>query len=217
MAPAPRQAPRRARRHDPDRRERIVEAALGVLATDGVAGITHRAIGTAADIPLGSITYHFATLGDVVQSAFDAHVTKLATRFESRLASCETSDEVVECLVAAITDDLAANPNELAVTYELYGDAVRTPETKRLTQRWMTLAQDALAQHFDRATARLLDVVVEGLMVHMSIARQQISKEEVRALLAITAQAGRATHESDTGIGVRVDPDQKFVKPEPSS
>lgn len=210
-------APRRTRRHDPNRRERIVEAALQVLARDGVAGITHRAIGAAADVPLGSITYHFATLGDVVQAAFDVHVTKLATRFESRLASCDTAEGVVECIVAAITDDLAANPNELAVTYELYGDAVRTAQTKRLTQRWMTLAEDALAQHFDRATARLLDVVVEGLMVHMSIAQQQVSKEEVRALLAITAQAGQTTHQSDTGIGVLVDSDRRFVKQEPTT
>lgn len=210
-------APRRARRHDPNRRERIVDAALQVLARDGVAGITHRAIGAAADVPLGSITYHFATLGDVVQAAFDVHVTKLATRFESRLASCDTAEGVVECIVAAITDDLAANPNELAVTYELYGDAVRTAQTKRLTQRWMTLAEDALAQHFDRATARLLDVVVEGLMVHMSIAQQQVSKEEVRALLAITAQAGQTTHQSGTGIGVLVDSDRRFVKQEPTT
>ena len=183
-------APRRARRHDPDRKERIVESALTVLARDGVAGITHRAIGEEADVPLGSITYHFATLDDIVQLAFQTHVEKLATRFEERMASCEPGSDLIECLVAAITDDLAANPNELAVTFELYGDAVRRGATKRLTQQWMERAQDALAQHFDRATAHLLDVMVEGLMVHMSIAQQPISKDAVRALLTTAANAG---------------------------
>ncbi len=182
--------PRRARRHDPNRKERIVEAALLVLARDGVAGITHRAIGAAADVPLGSITYHFATLDDIIALAFQTHVDRLASRFEDRLAACESGPEVIECIVSAITDDLAAHPNELAVTYELYGDTVRRPDNKRLTQQWMVRAEDALAQHFDRATARLVDVVVEGLMVHLSIAQQPISKQEVRALLTTAVSAG---------------------------
>jgi TetR/AcrR family transcriptional regulator, regulator of biofilm formation and stress response len=184
-------APRRVRRHDPDRKERIVASALEVLARDGVAGITHRGIGKAADVPLGSITYHFATLDDIVQHAFEIHVDKLASRFEERLASCQDGDDLIECITSAITDDLAAHPNELAVTYELYGDAVRRPQTRRLTQRWMERAEDALADHFDRATARLVDVVVEGLMVHMSIAQQPISKDEVRNLLAMAASGAR--------------------------
>ncbi|AQT80184.1 hypothetical protein B1R94_14325 [Mycolicibacterium litorale] len=209
MAPAP----RRARRHDPDRRQRIVDAALQVLATDGVAGITHRAIGTVADVPLGSITYHFANLADIVDVAFETHVARLAERFGARLAGCESADDVIECIVEAVTDDLAAHPNELAVTYELYGDAVRRAQTKRVTQDWMGLAEEALAQHFPRPTARLLDVVVEGLMVHMSIAQQQISKDEVRALLTIAAHAGQSAYQSGTDLGVEVDIDHKFVKP----
>ena len=183
-------APRRARRHDPDRKERIVESALAVLARDGVAGITHRAIGEAADVPLGSITYHFKTLDDIVQLAFRTHVDKLATRFENRLAACDSKSDLIECVALAITDDLAANPNELAVTFELYGDAVRRADTKRITQEWMERAEDALAHHFDRATARLIDVVVEGLMVHMSIAQQPISRDAVRALLITAANPG---------------------------
>ena len=60
-----------------------MESALSVPARDGVAGITHRAIGKAADVPLGSITYHFATLDDIVKLAFQTHVDRLATRFEA--------------------------------------------------------------------------------------------------------------------------------------
>lgn len=205
------QATRRTRRHDPNRRQRIVDAALEVLATDGVAGITHRAIGAAADVPLGSITYHFANLADIVDVAFETHVARLADRFAARLTSCDSPDDVIECIVAAVTDDLAAHPNELAITYELYGDAVRRARTKKVTQHWMGLAEEALAQHFPRPTARLLDVVIEGLMVHMSIAQQQISKGEVRALLTIAAHAGQAAYESGTDLGVEVDADNRFV------
>ena len=100
-------------------------SALEVLARDGVAGITHRAIATAADVPLGSITYHFGTLDDIVHRAFEVHVDKLASRFEARLASCPDGKDIIDCIASAVTDDFAAHPDELAVTYELYGDAVR--------------------------------------------------------------------------------------------
>ncbi|MBI5341494.1 MAG: TetR family transcriptional regulator [Mycolicibacterium rufum] len=169
-----------------------MESALTVLARAGVAGITHRAIAEAADVPLGSITYHFATLDDIVHLAFKTHVERLATRFEDRLSACEPGEDLIECIVLAVTDDLAAHPEELAVTYELYGDAVRRSVTKRITQEWMERAEDALAQHFDRATARLLDVVIEGVMVHMSIAQQPIPTDAVRALLTTAANAGTA-------------------------
>ncbi|WP_431232506.1 TetR/AcrR family transcriptional regulator [Mycolicibacterium psychrotolerans] len=190
-----------------------MDAALEVLAADGVAGITHRAIGTAADVPLGSITYHFANLADIVDAAFETHVARLADRFATRLAACDSPDDVIECIVAAVTDDLAGHPHELAITYELYGDAVRRARTKQVTQHWMELAEDALAQHFPRPTARLLDVVVEGLMIHMSIAQHRIPKGEVRALLTIAAHAGQAAYESGTDLGVEVDADHRFDKP----
>ena len=170
-------------------------SALEVLARDGVAGITHRAVATAADVPLGSVTYHFTTLDDLVQHAFEAHVEELASRFEARLASCGDGDDLIDTIASAITDDLAGLPNELAVTYELYGGAVRRPATRRLTQRWMERAEDALAEHFDRTTARLVDVVVEGLMVRTSIAQQPMSKDEVRALLTMAVGGASPTNE----------------------
>ena len=43
---------------------------LDVIAEHGVAGASHRAIARAADVPLGSITYHFATLDELLAAAF---------------------------------------------------------------------------------------------------------------------------------------------------
>ena len=43
------------RRYDPDRRNRIIEAALDVIEIHGVAGATHRRIAEAANVPLGRL------------------------------------------------------------------------------------------------------------------------------------------------------------------
>ncbi|MDF2847508.1 MAG: TetR family transcriptional regulator, partial [Oerskovia sp.] len=40
------------RRVDPDRKDRIVDAALDVIAEHGVGGATHRVVAAAADVPL---------------------------------------------------------------------------------------------------------------------------------------------------------------------
>ncbi|MGW1284542.1 TetR/AcrR family transcriptional regulator, partial [Streptomyces sp. NPDC002586] len=50
------------RRHDPERRQRIIDAAIRVVGRDGIAGLSHRSVAAEADVPLGSTTYHFATL-----------------------------------------------------------------------------------------------------------------------------------------------------------
>lgn len=77
---------RRTRRHDSRRRERVLDAALDVFAEDGVAGITHRKVAARADVPLGSVTYHFASLTDLCTRAFARYVERFADsgRGESR-------------------------------------------------------------------------------------------------------------------------------------
>ena len=58
-----------ARRYDPDRRQRIIDAAIRVVGEKGLAGLTHRAVAAAADVPLGSTTYHFRTLDELTVAA----------------------------------------------------------------------------------------------------------------------------------------------------
>ena len=63
------EAPRgaRRRRHDPQRRDRIIDACLEVLAEHGVAGTSHRRVAAAAGVPLGSMTYHFTGMDELLR------------------------------------------------------------------------------------------------------------------------------------------------------
>src|SRR3954454_22150107 len=61
--------PTAKRRFDPHRRDRIARAAITVVAERGIAGLGHRAVAAEADVPLGSTTYHFATLDDLLVAA----------------------------------------------------------------------------------------------------------------------------------------------------
>lgn len=58
-----------ARRYDPERRQRIIDAAIRVVGARGLAGLSHRTVAAEADVPLGSTTYHFKTLDELMVAA----------------------------------------------------------------------------------------------------------------------------------------------------
>ena len=78
-ADAPR--PRRTRRNDPNRRDRIIDACLRVIAEVGVAGASHRKIAEAADVPLGSMTYHFTGMDELLRDIAAHNLQKRTVAF----------------------------------------------------------------------------------------------------------------------------------------
>ena len=61
---------KRLRRHDPDRKDRIIDATLQMIAEHGAANTTHRLIAEAVDVSPGSLTYYFTSLEDLIEQAF---------------------------------------------------------------------------------------------------------------------------------------------------
>lgn len=167
-APGPRSTSS-TRRSDPGRRDRIIDVTLDVVAERGVAGTTHRAIAAAADIPLGSMTYHFEGMDDLLAVAFTRLANRIADRFEARLAEARDETEAVQAVVDLITVDLAESSADIVLTYELYTLAARRPALRSVTQGWMARSRVALERHFDAATARYLDAMIEGIALHRAL------------------------------------------------
>jgi TetR/AcrR family transcriptional regulator, regulator of biofilm formation and stress response len=172
------------RRHDPDRRARILRAALDTIAEHGVAGTTHRRIAAAADVPLGSMTYHFAGLDDLLTAAFTLLADDVAARFTERLAAATTRAEACEAVIDLVIDESWATPRNLLLSYELYAYAARVPAFRRVMQGWMGKSRAALEQHFAPETARALDAMIEGLSIHRSVDLAPADRSEVRAIVA---------------------------------
>ena len=171
---------RRVRRHDPHRRDRLIDAALTVIAERGVAGTTHREIAKAADVPLGSMTYHFAGLDDILAEAFTRHTETIARVFDERLAAARTRADAVEAVVTLVADDLLSPGHDLILTVELYVAAARNPRLKAVTQAWMQRSRDALVRHFDPTTAREVDALIEGLTLHSALSTDPMTPAQIR-------------------------------------
>lgn len=166
-APAP-----AARRHDPERRHRIIDACLDVIAESGVAGTSHRKVAQAADVPLGSMTYHFAGMQDLLREAFSRFARTASNAFDERMAAAHDAETARQAVADTITQVVFSSQRDLVLTHELYTLAARDPAFRDITNAWMARSRATLEQHFDPTTARILDALIEGLTIHRALDNQ---------------------------------------------
>lgn len=186
--PAPTARPaasaRRARRTDPDRRDRIIDTCLRVIAEVGVAGVSHRKIAEAADIPLGSMTYHFSGMDELLREAFTRFADRIAERFERRMADAADADAAQAAVVAIILEDVFGESGDLLITHELYTLAAREAAFRDIATGWMARSRAALERHFDPETARMLDALIGGVTIHRALDVEERDPTEVAEAVA---------------------------------
>ena len=175
---------RSARRYDPDRRSRIVDVTVEIIAEFGVAGTTHRRIAAAADVPLGSLTYHFDGLGDLLAQAFRRHAERMSRSYEAAFDGVRTRAEFIEAVTDLIHSDADADPRDWAVAYELYLAALRDPALREVTDSWMHTSRSVLERFIDPTTARGVDALIEGLVMPTVLATTRgTTREETRDII----------------------------------
>ena len=178
-------AARSPRRYDPDRKARIVDAAIDVIAEHGVASTTHRRIAAAADVPLGSLTYHFDGLEDLLTQAFRRHAERMSRSYEAAFDGVSTRDQLIDAITDLIHGDADGDPRDWAVAYELYLAALREPALRTVTESWMRTSRAVLERFVDPTTARGIDALIEGLVMHKTLATTPgATRAETREIIA---------------------------------
>lgn len=182
-------APRvpRVRRHDPDRRGRIIDAAVEVIARHGVAGTTHRLIAAAADVPLGSLTYHFTSLDDLRAQAFRRYADRMSVAYAAHFDGVETHEQFVDAVTDLIAGNGGADAHEWATAYELYLAALREPALRDVTEAWMRSSRAVLERFVDPLTARGVDALIEGLAIHLMLSTSALPRDQIRRIVARAA------------------------------
>ncbi|MBB0245275.1 TetR family transcriptional regulator [Streptomyces alkaliphilus] len=159
-----RPAHRRAR--DPEgRRAAIVEAAVAVIADHGIGGTTHRLIATRAGVPLGSTTYYFPSLGDLVDAALarvaDECRSTLAGWGEALAAAPDTPGPVIAGAAAGYLE----NRDRAIVEYDLYLAAARDERLRPLVDAWVGEMTRVVATVCDARTAGAVTALVDGALI----------------------------------------------------
>jgi len=139
-----------------ERRERILRATLAVIATSGIAGVTHRRVAEEAGVPLGSLTYWFSAKDDLLREALRRFVDEEAARLHALAEELGTGAEPAEAAArfAAVLED-PDEPGEQLAQFELYLEAARNPALR-------DIAAEAFRAYEEVAVAALRAAGVEG-------------------------------------------------------
>ncbi|MFB7027275.1 MULTISPECIES: TetR/AcrR family transcriptional regulator [unclassified Streptomyces] len=181
----------RPRRHDPDRRERIVDAALRVVGRSGIAGLSHRTVAAEADVPLGSTTYHFASLDELLVAALRRANENFGHRLRERSARVGPDADLAAVLARFLGEWLGGERTGVELEYELYLAALRRPALRPVAAEWTEAVTAVLAPRTDPATARALVALVDGVCLQVLLTGGAYDEEYARAML------GRILHPRD--------------------
>ncbi len=167
---------------DPERPRTIALAALEVVADKGVEGLTHRAVAAVAGIPLGSTTYHFATLDDLLAAAIVEAKKATDDDLAAWAADLDTDVDLIRSVGDYVMNALTHHWGRLVVEHELYMAALRRPQLRSLSREWDEAFLAVLSEHVDAVTAQLIAMVVDGLFIR-AVIHGMPSRDEVDAVL----------------------------------
>ena len=106
-----------------DVRERILDAVLHVVGTDGIPGVSNRRIAAQAGVSLGSITYHFASQSDMLRARAvsfrdrrDDALRALAEEYRDKGLSVEDAAAIAE----KVTRDLSFSAERIGAVRDVH-------------------------------------------------------------------------------------------------
>lgn len=174
--------------NDPLRKQRILDATLTVIAEHGVHRTTHRRIADEAGVPLGSLTYHFESLGAILEQAFELLAESMSERYRKALAGAPDRLAACDAVTDLICGDEYATSRELTILHEMYAYANHHPAVAETCRRWMARSRDSLALHFPPQACRAIDALIEGWPMHQAWEREPLDRASVRATVVAIAE-----------------------------
>lgn len=114
---------------NPKRRGAVADAALRILGRDGSRALTHRAVDTAATVPIGTCANYFPTRASMLLALAERifeRLTPTAAQLEM-LARVPAADALAE-YAGAIVERLIQSPDLARALIELRLEASRSPE-----------------------------------------------------------------------------------------
>lgn len=168
---------------DPHRRDRIAEAVITVITEQGINALTHRRVAAAAGVPLGSTTYHFSTLDDLLGAAMakaaERSVAELRSWEESLHESVDLATELAKFVVRSVSE---SRVNTMA-EYNLYALALHRPHLREAAVDWDRALAEVLGKRTDPLTGQMLGVLLCGLLMQAVLTNEPPATDHVEALI----------------------------------
>lgn len=171
------------RANDPLRREKIVKATLEAVIIHGIHGVTHRKIAMIAEVPLGSMTYYFSGIDELLMEAFGHFTDAMSQQYQAFFTGVTDAQAACHAITEMIYSTLVTTPGNMELMYQLYAFTCRKPALKTVMQNWMLRSQQTLEQWFEPVTARALDAFIEGMTLHFVTDKKPLSREDILVMV----------------------------------
>lgn len=160
-------------------------AVLDLVAEHGMAGVSHRTVARAAGVPLGSTTYYFDSLDDLLAGALD----RLVDDYERTLRAWAEplAGAAPAALTAATTElvvDYLRDRRRARMEYALCVAAMDRPALRPAAARYTAVSVDVLSALVPRPVAVALTAAIDGFLVEALVAPEPVDPDTVRTALA---------------------------------
>ncbi|MFD2840472.1 TetR/AcrR family transcriptional regulator [Populibacterium corticicola] len=165
-----------------DKRERILDATLDLVAQSGLTGATYRTIAVESGVPLGSMTYYFSSREELLFAAFQRFTHISFARMKE--AAAPNDRNLVDSLTQLIlTETTSERLRDRILLAELYVLSYREQRYAELTREWMKRAHEVIAEANPLVSPRALDAAQEGLTIQRHFMPEEVTEELIFATL----------------------------------
>jgi len=102
------------------KRRQIIEAAREVLARDGLAGCTARAVAEASPLTKSAINYYFDSLDEIIDLAMAAHVTAMLDALRAVASRPTDPHDRLHAVIQGYLDTFADRPHAAFLWFEYW-------------------------------------------------------------------------------------------------
>lgn len=150
-------------------KERIIRGAAEVIRRDGLQACTHRAVAEEAGVSLGTTTYQFRTLDDLLTAVMQLAIEEFTVGTRDWLQH-NTSGAIEEILTRFVMWTLSER-SRLNTEYELFVAAVSRPLLRPCAMHWLHVHEALLMEYLQltpekaRAAVSFIDAwLMRGIM-----------------------------------------------------
>lgn len=163
-----------------DNKLRILEAALEVIKTKGVDGLTHRAIASQAGVSLGLTTYYFKDLEEIIEESFALAMQRDTEFLREWYENLKTGADIPEELTRLVFTYLQEQSENVYVNFVLVLAAVHRKQLQKKANDWASFMSKLFAQNFSTAASTAIATAYDGTLLRQAITGNVGTHKEIR-------------------------------------
>jgi DNA-binding transcriptional regulator YbjK len=135
-----------------------------------------------ASVPLGSTTYYFSSLDEIIVAALERAIAEDTEKLERWAEGIQSGDDVAAALTHRIMEDSIDREREV-LWYRLYLWGATAPATQELSFRWNQVMTRILERYVDGDTAEVLSTLYDALLMRVMTSGGRIQEQDVARVI----------------------------------